>query len=171
MPLRQSRECLVEFRVLPHQYHPLWDERATFWPPMEQQRSTHIPWPRFISDNAYGEQPPIAIERDIREGLEPIQEDEPQTVEEDIIPTNQQDDINDMYSNAWFRSHMSNTVETADCIVPKQYQDFLKWSQDDQKDWQIAMQEEIKSLRNRKVWDVVDLPEGCIPIKGRWVYC
>ena len=67
-------------------------------------------------------------------------------VEEDIVPTNQQDNINDMYSNPWFHSHISNAVETADHIVPKQYWDFLKLSQDDQKDWQIAMQEEIKSL-------------------------
>ena len=72
-----------------------------------------------------------------------------------------------MYSNAWFRSHMSNAVETADRIVPKQYRDFLKLSQDNQKDWQIAMQKEIKSLENRKVWDLVDLPEGRTPIKGR----
>ena len=83
---------------------------------------------------------------------------------------NQQDDINDMYSNVWFQNHMSNAVETTDHIVPKQYQDFLKLSQDNQKDWQVAMQEEIKSLRNRKVWDLVDLPEGCTAIKGRWVY-
>ena len=58
---------------------------------------------------------------------------------------------------------MSNAVETADRIVPKQYQDFLRLSQDDQKDWQIAMQEEIKSLQNRKVWELVDLPEGHTP--------
>ena len=32
------------------------------------------------------------------------------------------------------------------------------------------MQEEIKSLENRKVWDLVDLPDGRTPIKGRWVY-
>ena len=71
---------------------------------MEQQRSTHRPQPRFIPDNAYDEQPPVAIERDIREGLKPIQEDEPQpiSVDQDIIPMNQQDNINDMYSNAWF---------------------------------------------------------------------
>ena len=25
-------------------------------------------------------------------------------------------------------------------------------------------------MRNRKVWDLVDLPEGHTPIKGRWVY-
>ena len=69
---------------------------------MEERRSTHIPQPRFIPDSAYGDRIPLAIERDIQEGLDPIQEDEPQpiTVEEDIIPTNQQDDINNMYSNA-----------------------------------------------------------------------
>ena len=42
-------------------------------------------------------------------------------VDEDIVPTNQQDNMNDMYSNAWFRSHMSNAVEAADRIVPRQY--------------------------------------------------
>ena len=153
MPPRQSRECLVEFRALSHQFHPLQDERSTFQPSLEEQRSTCIPRPWFIPDSAYGNRPPLAIERDIQEGLDPIQEDEPQPtrVEEDISPTNQQDDINNMYSNAWFCSHMSNTVETADHIVPKQYQDFLKLSQDDQKDWQTAMQEEITSLKNRKV--------------------
>ena len=30
MPPRQSRECLVEFRALPHQYCPLQDKRSTF---------------------------------------------------------------------------------------------------------------------------------------------
>ena len=43
MPPRQSRERLVEFRALPHQYHPLRDERSTFQPLMEEQRSTRIP--------------------------------------------------------------------------------------------------------------------------------
>ena len=121
MPPRQAREQLVEFRALPHQYRPLQDERSTFQPPMEEQRPTHIPQPRFIPDNAYGEQPPVAIERDIREGLEPIQENKPILVDQDIVPTNQQDNINDMYSNAWFRNHMSNAVEATDHIVPKQY--------------------------------------------------
>ena len=90
---------------------------------MEQRQSTHVPQPRFIPDNTYGDRPQIAIEGDIREGLEPIQENEPQpiTVEEDIVPTNQQDNINDMDSNVWFRNHISNAVEATDCIVPKQY--------------------------------------------------
>ena len=32
------------------------------------------------------------------------------------------------------------------------------------------MQEEMDSLQDRKVWDLVGLPPGCTPVKGRWVY-
>ena len=63
MPPRQSREQLVEFRALPHQYHPLRDERSTFRPLMEEQRSIHIPQPQFILDSAYGNRPPLATYR------------------------------------------------------------------------------------------------------------
>ena len=28
----------------------------------------------------------------------------------------------------------------------------------------------MKSLHERKIWDLVDLPKGRQPIKGRWVY-
>jgi len=34
----------------------------------------------------------------------------------------------------------------------------------------IAMQEEIKSLSDRNVWMLVDLPKDHKPIKGRWVF-
>jgi hypothetical protein len=32
------------------------------------------------------------------------------------------------------------------------------------------MDDEIKSLMERKVWELVVLPPGRVPIKGRWVY-
>ena len=32
------------------------------------------------------------------------------------------------------------------------------------------MEEEIKLLSERKVWNLVNLPPECTPIKGRWVY-
>ena len=32
------------------------------------------------------------------------------------------------------------------------------------------MQEKLKSLQSRKVWDLVYLPEGHVFIKERWVY-
>ena len=33
-----------------------------------------------------------------------------------------------------------------------------------------AMKEEIKSLHERKVWDLIDLSKGRQTVKGRWVY-
>ena len=32
------------------------------------------------------------------------------------------------------------------------------------------MKEEIKSLHEKKVWDLIDLPKGHQTVKGRWVY-
>ena len=32
------------------------------------------------------------------------------------------------------------------------------------------MQEEMDSLQDRKIWDLIDLPPGRTPVKGRWVY-
>ena len=61
-------------------------------------------------------------------------------------------------------------VESAPVLVPKQYRDVLKMDKKEQAQWNGAMQEEIKSLHERKVWDLVNLPKGCQPIKGRWVY-
>jgi hypothetical protein len=54
--------------------------------------------------------------------------------------------------------------------IPKQYWDVMKLSQAEQKLWKIAMNDEIKSLMECKVWDLVALPLGHVPIKGRWVY-
>ena len=33
-----------------------------------------------------------------------------------------------------------------------------------------AIKEEIKSLHERKVWDLIDLPKGHQTVKGRWIY-
>ena len=37
-------------------------------------------------------------------------------------------------------------------------------------EWQTAMEAEIKALNDRDVWELVDLPQNCKPIKCRWVY-
>ena len=42
--------------------------------------------------------------------------------------------------------------------TPKQYFDVLKMNQEEQKGWWNAMNEEIKSLKERKVYKLVDLP-------------
>ena len=40
----------------------------------------------------------------------------------------------------------------------------------EQEQWNSAIKEEMKSFHERKVWDLVDLPKDCQPIKGRWIY-
>ena len=86
------------------------------------------------------------------------------------IPTNEEEDLGQMYSSQWIRHHFTMAVESAPVPVPKQYRDVLKMDKKEQAQWNGAMQEEIKSLHERKVWDLVDLPKGRQPIKGRWVY-
>ena len=61
-------------------------------------------------------------------------------------------------------------MESAPVLVPKQYHNILKMDKKEQEQWNGAIKEEIKSLHERKVWDLVDLLKGCQPIKGRWVY-
>ena len=54
--------------------------------------------------------------------------------------------------------------------LPKYFKDVLKIRKKDQEPWMTAMKEEIKSLHERKVWDLIDLPKGHQTVKGRWVY-
>ena len=54
--------------------------------------------------------------------------------------------------------------------IPKWYKDVTTLSVDGQCQWSTAMQEEMSSLQDRKVWDLVNLPPGCKPVKGKWVY-
>ena len=54
--------------------------------------------------------------------------------------------------------------------LPKHFKDILKMKKEDQEPWMTAMKEEIKSLHERKVWDLIDLLKDHQTIKGRWVY-
>ena len=40
----------------------------------------------------------------------------------------------------------------------------------EQEQWNSVIKEEMMSLYESKVWDLVDLSKGCQPIKGGWVY-
>ena len=65
---------------------------------------------------------------------------------------------------------MTLAVDSSPAPFPKHYQDVLKLSREDQELWAASMKEEIKSLHERKVWELVDLSKGCKPITGRWVF-
>ena len=73
-----------------------------------------------------------------------------------------------MYSALFWNRIIATTALIVN--IPVQYRDTLKLSQSKQKLWRSAMEEEIKLLSERKVWNLVNLPPECTPIKGRWVY-
>ena len=84
--------------------------------------------------------------------------------------TNEEDDIGQMYSSKWIRHHISMAVESTNSSLSKQYRDILQLSKEDQGLWKSAMNDEIKSIHERKIWELVDLPKGHCTIKGRWVF-
>ena len=114
--------------------------------------------PRSMPDNAYGNHPPVEIERDLQQGGDQNRNQK---------PTNEED-LGDLYSAKFFNRILAFAAPAFN--IPKQYKDVAKLSADEQHQWRIAMQEEMDSLQDRKVWDLVDLPPGCTPVKGRWVY-
>lgn len=50
------------------------------------------------------------------------------------------------------------------------YEDIQHLSEKEQQCWKQAMDEEIQSMKENKVWDLVDLPKGATPISCKWVY-
>ena len=109
-----------------------------------------------MPDNAYGNHPPVEIERDLQQGGDKNW-DQKLTNEEDL---------GDLYSVKFFNHILASTAPTFN--IAKQYKDVTKLSADKQHQWRTAMQEEMDSLQDKKVWDLVDLPPGHMPVKERW---
>ena len=84
--------------------------------------------------------------------------------------TNEDDDIEQMYSSKWIHHHLFMAVESTNNPLSKQYRDILELSKEDQGLWKSAMNDEIKLLHKKKVWELIDLPKDCQTIKGRWVF-
>ena len=78
---------------------------------------------------------------------------------------NKEDDLETMYS-ALFCNRISATAALV-VNIPIEYRDTLKLSQTGQKLWRSAMEEEIKSLSECKIWNLVNLLPGHTPVKGR----
>lgn len=41
---------------------------------------------------------------------------------------------------------------------------------DDWPEWQLAINDELKSLEENRTWDLVDLPDGCRAMPCKWVF-
>ena len=83
-------------------------------------------------------------------------------------PTNEEDDIGQMYSGSWIRHHLSLAAMVVG--IPNQYRDIAKMLKEEQHHWCAACEEEMKSLKEQKVWDLVDLPEGHRSVGNHWVF-
>jgi hypothetical protein len=111
--------------------------------------------------------PPLTPSMD----MTPIPEEPP------ISTLHQGDDMDGLYdtpptqpfSSKWVRHYMF-TAAIAIGTTPVHYRDVKKLTQSEQKEWQKLMEEEMKSLHDQKVWELVDLPPGRKPITGRWIY-
>ena len=51
--------------------------------------------------------------------------------------------------------------------VPRQYRDIFKLPKNQQQQWLDACAEEMKSMKEREVWDLTDLSPNRKPITGR----
>jgi len=54
--------------------------------------------------------------------------------------------------------------------LPKTFKDVTKLQADSKKRWLESCLEELKSLRNRDVYEIVDFPKGRKAVKNRWVF-
>ena len=73
-----------------------------------------------MPDNAYGNHPPVEVERDLQQGGDPNQ-DQKLTNEEDL---------GDLYSAKFFNCILASTISAFN--IPKQYKDVAKLSADEQ---------------------------------------
>jgi len=54
--------------------------------------------------------------------------------------------------------------------LPKTFKDVTKLQADSKKRWLESCLEELKSLKNKDVYEIVDLPKGRKAVKNRWVF-
>jgi len=55
-------------------------------------------------------------------------------------------------------------------FLPKTFKDVAKLQADSKKRWLESCLEELKSLKDRDVYEIVDLPKGRKAVKNHWVF-
>jgi len=136
-------------------------------PPL--RRSSRTKKPVKMKDSAYGSKKATEILREEEE------------IEKDLLAESSDSDnlplpgslmmilkqIVGELGNQAVRLLLSKAVKV-DELCPVTYKDAD--NSDQRYDWHKAMQEEIKALDDRSVWELVDCPNNRKPIKCRWVY-
>ena len=101
-----------------------------------------------------------------------IGENEPKTptIEETIQHNTrpQRDTGPPKHLNDYYLTASVDYAYTAIPCVPNTYDEAVQ-SKDADK-WKVAMDNEIKTLKDNKTWDLTPLPDNRTETKGRWVY-
>ena len=71
-------------------------------------------------------------------------------------------------SSSFISELLAHAIESLN--VPKFLRDIKKMPIEDQKDWEKACDDQMKSLADQKVWKLVDLPPGRKRVKCQWVF-
>ena len=151
------------------------EERPEETPPSPEpvlRRSGRIPKPVVRSDSAYGTKPATSVDKmKDREWQKTM---EPSTSSKHInIATH--DDIEQLIKEGGnkFVNFLLAQMITDKNPREMQYRDILRMKDSNPNaysEWHKAMESEIQALEERKVWELVDLPQDRKPIKCRWVY-
>ena len=145
--------------------------------PSLPQRSSRVPKPLIKYGSAYGNKPAIQIEREIKSDKAWQKAVEPKAKTMIKQAHNMfHDDLETIMKEGGNKSiHylLAQAVDIEKYPREIQYRMILKLKDSNPKsfqEWQTAMEAEIKALNDRDVWELVDLPSNCKPIKCRWVY-
>ena len=108
------------------------------------------------------EAPPITVP------LPSMDEDENEM--EDIIMLNEDVDTMMMLGKHFILNYIMKQVAKPLKGIPYHYKDVKNYPLDEQKKWEQACKEEIKSIKDRNTWTLVDCPPDRKPIKCCWVF-
>ena len=114
-PRQHPNKTFFEFCNHPHQECSTIGEISLFHPPAEARQSSRIPISRIIPNNIYGDRPSIQIKKDLQ-GLAPVQKE---SMNVKPTHTNEDDDIEQMYSSKWICHHLFMAVESTNNPLPK----------------------------------------------------
>jgi hypothetical protein len=145
--------------------------------PSAPQRSTRVPKPVIRSDNVYGAKTPAQIAKDIQSGKAWTESSQPKAkLVLKQAHNNLHSDLNTLLKeggNKYVQYLLNQAIDFEKHPKEMHYRDVLhiKYTKPEVfKEWQKAMETEIQSLNDQKVWELVDLPQNQKLIKCRWVY-
>jgi len=96
--------------------------------------------------------------------------DEDENEMEDVIVPNEDVNTMMMLGKHYILNYIMKQAAKLLKGIPYHYKDVKNYPLEEQKKWEQACKEEIKSIEDRNVWTLVDCPPDRKPVKCRWVF-